>query len=376
MGFVTAFGGGVVYIRAEEAGIPADEAVAVVPRESLIAIGATFLLPAVGIALASVLLVFLVVAIVEWRQKRALGLTDKARKDLLDNAAKAEDGAILAQGKATSSSTKLEGAQRSLASANALSQETTEMIKEDANEHAKQATTATAEAAELSQQAGVARKKVAAVDKRVDRQVQLQRSARLFIATGLLLLVELLVLVLYVRGAEEFVQWLVVLVVAGIAAGISGAVYARSDSFVRFAAAAFVSIGVVIGIADYDRLRNSPRMEPAAALRKDGISLTGYFVAATDSRIYLGRAGDDARIVEIPRDNLAILTVGPLMDAEGAQGRAALLATELCEDYKAAKRNSATASTSTTTQTSSSTRGRKGQKSTRTKEKAARCTVR
>jgi hypothetical protein len=68
---------------------------------------------------------------------------------------------------------------------------------------------------------------------------------------------------------------------------------------------AFLTIGGVIGVADYDRIRNAPKVELAAALRKDGISLSGYFVAETDLRIYLGRAGIGARLIEIPRDNVA-----------------------------------------------------------------------
>src|SRR3954447_21925096 len=60
LGFVTFFGGAIVWLRAEKARLPATEAVAVIPRNVLVISGATFLLPAVLIAIGVVAVVFLI----------------------------------------------------------------------------------------------------------------------------------------------------------------------------------------------------------------------------------------------------------------------------------------------------------------------------
>src|SRR4029077_2361158 len=60
LGFVTFFGGAIVWLRADKAQLPATEAVAVIPRNVLVTTGATFLLPAVLIAVGVVAIVFLI----------------------------------------------------------------------------------------------------------------------------------------------------------------------------------------------------------------------------------------------------------------------------------------------------------------------------
>ncbi|MEA2299616.1 MAG: hypothetical protein QOE44_151, partial [Solirubrobacteraceae bacterium] len=54
LGFVTFFGGAILWLRAKAAGLPANEAVAVVPKGVLVATGASFLVPAVLLALLAV----------------------------------------------------------------------------------------------------------------------------------------------------------------------------------------------------------------------------------------------------------------------------------------------------------------------------------
>jgi hypothetical protein len=372
LGFVAAFGGGVVYTRAEEAGLPADETVAVVPRESLIATGAKLLLPAAGIALAAVLLLYLYIAIAEAVHNLRLRTNEKAKNALLDQAKADDEEAIKAEEEARTAQDNANRAGDSLRNEGVFDTETSGRMKAALSEHTDTAMDAGNRAAELRAKAEAARKRAAAVGDEADVAVEIQRSTRRTWSTLLLYAGEVIALWLLVPGPDELPEWLVVLTVAGIAALVSGAVYARSDSFVRFAVAAFLAIGVVIGVADYQNLRNDPEVEPAAALRKDGISVAGFFVAETDSRIYLGRADGNSRIVEIPRDSLAVLTIGPLMDKEKALAKAEALARELCADHKEAKKNTAAASSATQTSSNTKSQNRK----TQPKAKAARCTVR
>lgn len=59
LGFVTFFGAAILWIRYDQASLPANDAVAVVPREVLLTTGASFLVPALMLALAAVLAVLL-----------------------------------------------------------------------------------------------------------------------------------------------------------------------------------------------------------------------------------------------------------------------------------------------------------------------------
>jgi hypothetical protein len=60
LGFVTFFGGAILWIRFDQADLPANEAVAVVPREVLLTTGASFLVPALMLSLAAVFVLLLV----------------------------------------------------------------------------------------------------------------------------------------------------------------------------------------------------------------------------------------------------------------------------------------------------------------------------
>src|SRR6266513_4826433 len=60
LGFVAAIGGMIVYTRADAAGLPADQALAVMPRTLLVATGAVTLVPAVALAFLFVLLLYCV----------------------------------------------------------------------------------------------------------------------------------------------------------------------------------------------------------------------------------------------------------------------------------------------------------------------------
>jgi hypothetical protein len=60
LGFVTFFGGAILWIRFDQAELPANEAVAVVPREVLLTTGASFLVPAMMLSLGAVLVVVLI----------------------------------------------------------------------------------------------------------------------------------------------------------------------------------------------------------------------------------------------------------------------------------------------------------------------------
>lgn len=68
LGFVVFFGAAILWIRYDRAGLPADEAVAVVPKPALLTTGAEFLAPALAVALASVLVLLVIDLILRGRR--------------------------------------------------------------------------------------------------------------------------------------------------------------------------------------------------------------------------------------------------------------------------------------------------------------------
>ena len=81
LGFVTFFGAAILWIRFDQAALPANDAVAVVPREVLLTTGASFLVPALLLALGAVLAVVLFrVALTDLYPHRGVeGMTPRRR---------------------------------------------------------------------------------------------------------------------------------------------------------------------------------------------------------------------------------------------------------------------------------------------------------
>lgn len=382
LGFVAAYGGLVVYVRAREAGVPPDEAVGFVPRDSLVAIGATYLLPAAGLALTAVAVLFLLNALLEWWHEREGAKVDATRgrnrnqllKAITDAQAELDTARKAAAGELEASKT-LQAA--------AKTPNLSDKYRADTEEELRKRTDAAMEArkrvAELETQ--IISDKERAEELR-GKDVELpprQRLVRLFLVPVVLFFVLLLAIVFKDWDLSTW-QRVGLLFVALFTVGIAAAVFARSDSFLRFALAAFVAVGIVVGISDYYRISNSTKVEPAAALRKDGIAVAGYFVSETDSRVYLGlpmRGTEKAHIVEIPRDNVAQLRVGRLVATDVALGRAIAFAEALCRDYKQTQKNSVAGRKKAAEAAANARRKAKGKPTEPPKaDPAARCTVR
>src|SRR4051794_15777198 len=85
IGFVIFFGGFVVWARFDGAGLPADEAVAQLPRNDLVVTGASFLIPAILAAMGAV-----AVALVLWHF-----LVADRRRHRVDEAQEKLDAAVV-----------------------------------------------------------------------------------------------------------------------------------------------------------------------------------------------------------------------------------------------------------------------------------------
>jgi hypothetical protein len=181
------------------------------------------------------------------------------------------------------------------------------------------------------------------------RRVDLFAAALLVVGTAVLL-------------AFEKTAWLtiMVLVVAVLAATILG-VARVSRRFAWYGIAVFLAVPLFGATLSATRTARSPQLQPVALVRKsDDIGMCGVYIAQTGDRIYLGhiavKPGSDkaidgtGRVFWVPRDDVDIVTVGPLMSIKTVNDRALALLDEIYND-RAAELPARPPATQTTTET-------------------------
>jgi hypothetical protein len=335
LGFVTFFGGAILWIRAREANLPANDAVSAVPNSVLVTTGASFLAPAVLLASLAVACIFSVhLGFNLWRKTRKDNKFAKARELRFEADALGRDAEAQVQ---------LAQAARSLATSIAASAEQAEenptasaelksRLKKEADKQRQEAERR--EAAALATTAAAAEKKALAENLQATSETagaQEQFRVELFTGGLILLLPPLL------NGAITHVgkgQVLALILVALGVVAVSLAVYAATERFIWFGVVAFVTVGIYIGFATYFSTTDNPKVEPAAALRSGHPPVIGIYIADTASNLYLGsfpEPGKPSRLLVLPRAEITDLSVGPLLDRQVARKRAAEIAIEECE---------------------------------------------
>jgi hypothetical protein len=355
VGFVTFFGGAVIWTRADAIGLPAFETVGLLPTSVLITTGAHFLVAALLIALGAVavLYVYRIVVEVPFQAKTS------AEADVLAlQLEAARSSRTSAEAKATEAQRKLGIAQdeqrrhqQALQSAQ-LSRDDTASIEASlqlADVSVKESVTARDSAVQEQKQASDI------VDTLTSRQDTDARGANLRLrqrrlatvaVSGLLLLVlELGVILGFVGiGIPAYVTLIVISVVT---TALSAAVYASTQKFFWFGVAAFFSVSLFIGASTYFRTHDNPKAEPAAALVSSIKAVAGYFVAQTSDRVYFGEppgSGLPARLVALDRAQVSVLSIGPLTTTEGSRAidAAQAMASAICRQVPAKKHGTKT----------------------------------
>jgi hypothetical protein len=338
LGFVTLFGGAILWIRAERANLPANDAVSVIPNNVLVTTGASFLVPAVLLALLAVTVIFLFhLSFLVPRKARERRAFEHAR-ELLHKAKEV----------ARQADAKTQRAQAVRAQATSLS-DTAEQLKQDpsvpegletaaesaADSQRLEAEKAEAEALALTSQATEMR--AAADNLQAASEFALKRSHGQFLTELGVGAVMLLVLPPIFNQALFHVAFfwsgLILIGVAGVATAISLVTYVTTEKFVWFGVVAFLTVGVYIGFATFFNTIGNPKVEPAAALRSDRPPVIGIYIADTTSNLYLGtfpESGKPSRLMVIPRTQVTDLAIGPLLDRETARQRAVEIALEEC----------------------------------------------
>lgn len=320
LGFVVFFGGFILWSRFKAAGLPANEAVAKVPRSEMVATGASFLVPGVLVALGVVAF-----ALAIWdirfgsprrhRREEAEDERDEATEQLADLEEEQQqlESFVAGASRAEAASIKrrlTELTRREIPALRRARREATERIKP--------------ERLDLS-----------------ERWTQ--------VLIGLVPLAAVLAY-LFLQGGLSCGYVVLLLVAAVLLGAVAVVVVSMTDHFAWYALCIFLGVGVMIAAFNYVRTQTDPKVSPVAALSGSS-PVVGFFVAETSDAVYVGRpqpAGPEVEadstgfdrerstLVRVPKNSVADLTVGPLMDVDVAYRRSLQLAMALCRRAKAA----------------------------------------
>jgi hypothetical protein len=348
IGFVIFFGGFIVWTRFDAAGLPANEAVAQVPRNDLVVTGASFLVPALLAALAAV-----AVALAAWngfignrlRHRKAQANESRIRTDARIEMLKAEETRTENEVKklqdrmdeyhAAANNAEVDSEAHNIALNNYRA-------AKSKREESKDRLTTLRESempAARSDQADVA--KAAPEAEKLSRNEWIVQAAT---GVGPMLLVELLVIGAGWNGLSWGHRGLLLGVMLATI-GIAIIVISMTDHFAWFALSVFLGVGVMIAFSTYARTQSHTKVSPLAAI--DGSApVAGFFVAETSDAVYMGipkpepptSASDRdlefdhsaVTLLRLPKASLTGLTIGPGMDEGEAYMRSLALALALC----------------------------------------------
>lgn len=313
LGFVAFFGGAVLWLRAKTVGLPPDEAVAVVSKSTLLATGASFLAPALVLALLLVAVLWLVHQVrVQQLEVRRASLAASVRR----SAAQAE----AAEARTTVAREGLEDPEQAGEKLAAVG------VSTDQGGVAGAVDDLSTREAEKLERLAVARQEAKQFEQR-------ERAGELGILIVALFVAELLVTGSVLSDLHWW-QAVTTAAVSVVSSALAGIIYLRTGKFLAFAVAAFLSIALVIGWVTYYATINIPRTEAAAVLIEGREPALGFFVAQTSDRVYLGSRGPRGtgtpRLVAVPRDQVRAMAIGPLTARGSFLGTAASLGLDLC----------------------------------------------
>ncbi|MFL5781238.1 MAG: hypothetical protein ACJ760_07995 [Thermoleophilaceae bacterium] len=347
LGFVVLCGGAITWLRFDKAGLPAEDSVALVPKENLVSYGATALVPAALAALAFVAVLYLadslVAPLTQWRSS-----DDSGERDEDDRAA------ALAKSTATRDRRDADSAAEARETAERYAQE---LRDEGASAEAIAAAEAKAEVAAAAaysadrqarateRTAVEAGKKATKGRTRLEDQIRERRLNTRRVLTASLFAVGGLIVVDAASVDLSIGRVLALILVVAAAGAFSLAVLQRTGSFAWLALSAFLSVAVFYGFLNYYKTTQTTKVEPAAVLRKDRGPVTGMFVAQTSDRVYLGTTHANRMfLTSIPRDEVVDLAIGERAELNTAGWQSAQLALDLCADAARAAAKPATTS--------------------------------
>jgi hypothetical protein len=337
LGFVTFFGGAIIWVRADKAELPATEAVAVVPRSVLITTGATFLFPALLIAAGVVAVIFLVHLIFRLVEECKLRPKRKQAKALQRVAAQTGRAAVAAQQAWKAAQAVFESQRDELKAAHEREAPGSEISDLEAKVRTQRLETERLQAAAEGAVSAAATARGNADNLTEESEERLERGwvqwtvelTAAGIALGIIVPVINKAIFHTPCGLE--VAALVLAAVAGTA--ITLLVYWETQKFIWFGVVAFIAVGVYLAAATYFSTHRNAKMQPVAALRTGHAPVVGSYIASTSESLYVGTFREPEtppRLVVIPRAQVTEMVIGPLLDQNLARRRAITMALNEC----------------------------------------------
>jgi hypothetical protein len=336
LSFVAFFGAAILWLRMDRAHIPANEAVAVVPKSVLITTGATFLVPSLLAALGFTAVLYLIEVGREHSEKRRSGLQeleDKLTLQLREVEAQ-QKAALTTATDAVERAKKIESLADRAGEVDSVGQGTVDKIEETAQEEfesvdrlAKKAVPGEDVKTRLVEAKRDVNEERAAIRDRVEESQLRRRTVSIAVAFGLGAVLAFWMLSIHLRlGRVGVLAFLVVVLTSTCLAVLN------KNGFAWFALATFVAVGTLCGFLTYYRTVDEPQVEPAAVLRTHGPPIFGFFVAQSSDRVYLGttvRTGA-VRLDAIPREEVTDMTIAALQPVETANRLGRELAFQIC----------------------------------------------
>jgi hypothetical protein len=348
LGFVIFFGGFILWTRFDSAGLPANEAVAQVPRSDLVVTGASFLVPAFLLGAGAIVL-----AMAVW--DRLIGAGRRRQIEAAETG-KSEAAAGLKRlneeiGRKAVDAERLHEKVERLG--NASLGEPTGAARDQARREYDLAEADYGKCQDSYKEA-IERERPSAETALSQAEANLE-SAKQFtrpehhrqalIGTVIMIAVELYVIFSRLPGLSlGYMLFLGAVAVATVVAAVVAVSMTRH--FAWFVVCLFLGVATTVAFAAYAEAHSHASLSPFTAMSGQ-VAETGFFVAETSDAVYVakpeptasgyspgGDFGLDHRritLLRLPKSNLSHLTIGPVMEENEAYERSIELADALCD---------------------------------------------
>jgi|GEM_PF-2194820 len=338
LGFVAFFGAAILWVRMDKVGVPANEAIAVVPKSVLVTTGASFLVPSILLAVVLLGVLYLADRLIGWfadflflrKQKRELEEAELAARRRQVSI----DLAIEKVELAAERSRRLKDKARESVAAGA----SPSAVRQSSDEASEAVTEAQLDAGQAQPAAKRADDAVAAAIEEVELErdkrklpIESTRGGLRFLFVAIVLAAAAVPGVLLSAVGLPHGQIALVTAAVFFLSAICLVVLANTN-FAWFGLTIVVAVCLLNGFITYCRTKNDPKVEPAAVLRANGAPVFGYFVAQTSDRIYLATPlpTGPLRLDAIPREAVTDMAVGEGLRPGSALLRAQRLARQMC----------------------------------------------
>jgi hypothetical protein len=350
IGFVIFFGGFITWTRFDAAGLPADQAVARIPRTDLIVTGASFLVPAVVASMGAVALSVVLWDLLIGNRRRSRREQAEIEQDqAAANLENLERLRTSVERRRDQAKADMERLQQEIDAAGPTSdarrEKQDEYNKAEARRDDLVETLTDIDENRLPE----ARRTVTDAGRdlvNAPKPSAGERIVQVLVGAVPMLLVQLFVIREGLGGLSVGRQAVLGVVILATLA-LSVVVVSITRQFGWFAVSVFLGVGLLVAVSNYERTYSTTKAQPVGAV-VGTTPFAGFFVAETPDEVYVGlpdAPGKKGRLkighettalMRLDKKQLKGLRVGSQIRASDAYERAVRLALELCSRRKRA----------------------------------------